>query len=222
MSHRNAPKASHLLAQDLRRQILRGEIAADEQLPPEAELTALLGVSRDTLREAFRILESQSLLEIRRGRGGGAVVRRPGLDAVGRYVALLLQLRKTTLAHIEEARSVIEPVAAAQVASTAGSAELDRLVELHDAERNMEHDALSFVTAVAAFDQAVVELTGNKTLGVIAGVFRDIHAGQIYAALGATDATLVAADRPPRDRQPQRAARRDTAGRPRPGPEHVE
>lgn len=189
MPHRNTPKVSHLLAQDLRRQILRGEIAADEQLPPEAELIALLGVSRDTLREAFRILESQSLLEIRRGRGGGAVVRRPGLDAVGRYVALLLQLRKTTLAHIEEARSVIEPVAAAQVARTAGSAELDRLVELHDAERNMEHDALSFVTAVAAFDQAVIELTGNKTLGVIAGVFRDIHAGQIYAALGTTDPT---------------------------------
>ncbi len=31
-------------------------------------------------------------MEVRRGRGGGAVVRRPGLEAVGRYVALLLQL----------------------------------------------------------------------------------------------------------------------------------
>ena len=109
MPRRNTQKVSHLLAADLRRQILNGQLAADQQLPPEADLIARLQVSRDTLREALRILESQQLVEIRRGRGGGAVVRRPGLEAVGRYVALLLQLRKTTLAHLEEVRSVIEP-----------------------------------------------------------------------------------------------------------------
>ena len=92
---------------------------------PEPELIARLQVSRDTLREALRILESQQLLEIKRGRGGGAVVRRPGLQAVARYVALLLQLRRTTLAHLEEARSVIEPSAAQQVAMLAGTDHLD-------------------------------------------------------------------------------------------------
>jgi DNA-binding FadR family transcriptional regulator len=98
VARRNIQKVSHLLAADLRRQILNGELAADQQLPPEADLTTQLQISRDTLREALRILESQQLVEIRRGRGGGAVVRRPGLEAVGRYVALLLQLRRTTLA----------------------------------------------------------------------------------------------------------------------------
>ena len=101
---RSPQKVSHLLAADLRRQILNGELAADQQLPSEPDLIARLQISRDTLREALRILESQQLLEVKRGRGGGAVVRRPGLQAVGRYVALLLQLRRTTLAHLEEAR----------------------------------------------------------------------------------------------------------------------
>jgi DNA-binding FadR family transcriptional regulator len=187
MPRRNTQKVSHLLAADLRRQILNGEIAEGQQLPPEAELTTSLRVSRETLREALRILESQSLVEIRRGRGGGAVVRRPGLDAVGRYVALLLQLRKTTLAHLEEARSVVEPPAAEQVAIRAGYDDMDRLVALHDAEREAENDPLSFVTAVAAFDQAVTELSGNRSLSVIGGVFRDIYAGQVYSAIGSTD-----------------------------------
>lgn len=187
MPRRNTQKVSHLLAADLRRQILRGHLAADEQLPSEAELTARLQVSRETLREALRILESQSLLEIRRGRGGGAVVRRPGLDAVSRYVALVLQLRKTTLADLEEARTVIEPPTAEQLALRSGEDELGQLLALHEAERSAEHDPLAFVAAVTAFDQAVTELSGNRTLGVVAGVFRDIHAGQVYAALGSAD-----------------------------------
>jgi DNA-binding FadR family transcriptional regulator len=187
MPRRNLHKVSHLLAADLRRQILSGELAADQQLPPESDLTTRLQVSRDTLREALRILESQSLLEIRRGRAGGAVVRRPGIEAVGSYVALLLQLRKTTLAHLEEARSVVEPPAAELLAAKAGRDDVDRLVALHDVERDAEHDPLAFVTAMAAFDQAVTDLSANHTLAVLAGVFRDIYSGHVFSAIESTD-----------------------------------
>jgi DNA-binding FadR family transcriptional regulator len=193
MPRRNTQKVSHLLAADLRRQILTGQLAADQQLPPEADLTARLQISRETLREALRILESQQLVEIKRGRGGGAVVRRPGLEAVSRYVALLLQLRKTTLAHLEEVRSLIEPPAAEQAAVRAGYDDIETLVALHDAERAAEDDPLAFVTAVSAFDQTVTELSGNQTLAVIAGVFRDIYAGQVYSSIGSNDA--VSAER---------------------------
>lgn len=187
LPRRNTQKVSHLLAGDIRRQILTGQLAADQQLPPEADLTAQLQISRETLREALRILESQQLVEIKRGRGGGAVVRRPGLDAVARYVALLLQLRKTTLADLEEVRVVIEPPAAEQLAAQAGFEDVETLVALHDAERAAK-DPLSFVTAMSAFDQAVIELSGNRTLAVIAGVFRDIYAGQVYSSIGDNDA----------------------------------
>jgi DNA-binding FadR family transcriptional regulator len=188
VARRNTQKVSHLLAADLRRQILNGELTADQQLPPEAELVAALQISRDTLREALRILESQQLVEIKRGRGGGVVVRRPGLEAVSRYVALLLQLRGTTLAHLEEARSVIEPPAAEEVAVRADSDALETLVALHDAERAAADNPLAFVAAMSAFDQAVIDLSGIQTLAVISGVFRDIYAGQVYASIGGNDA----------------------------------
>jgi DNA-binding FadR family transcriptional regulator len=193
IARRNTHKVSHLLAANLRRQILNGQLTADQKLPPEAELVAALQVSRDTLREALRILESQQLVEIKRGRGGGVIIRPPGLEAVSRYVALLLQLRKTTLAHLEEARSVIEPPAAEQAAVRAEPHELQMLGALHDAERAAEGHPLAFVTTMSAFDQAVTDLSANHTIAVIAGVFRDIYAGQVYSSIDGGDA--VAAER---------------------------
>ncbi|CUU60150.1 DNA-binding transcriptional regulator, FadR family [Parafrankia irregularis] len=194
VSARRPPlKIAQILAADLRRQILGGELVVDQQLPREAELTAAFEVSRETLREALRILESQSLLEVRRGRGGGAVIRRPGLAAVSRYVALLLQLRRTTLAHLEEARLVIEPHAAEQLALRCGQEGLDHVAALHENTRAAEGDPLAFATAVAAFDQAVTDLAGNRSIAVFTGVLRDIYAGQVYAVVGTPD--LASAER---------------------------
>ncbi|MCL2584950.1 MAG: GntR family transcriptional regulator [Streptosporangiales bacterium] len=184
---RRTSKTSHVIAASLRRQILSGELAVGQRLPSEAELTHVFEISRETLREALRVLESESLVEIRRGRGGGAVVRQPDLSSVGRYVALLLQVDHATLGHLEEARSVIEPPAAARAADRCGPADLDRLVALHDQERAAEADPFAFTAAVVSFDQVVTELAGNRSLGVIAGVLRHIHAGQVYAAAGAPD-----------------------------------
>ena len=71
------PKAHERVANILRDRIVTGELAAGDRLPPEDELTTQFGIARTTLREALRVLESQGLLLIRRGRGGGPVVTHP-------------------------------------------------------------------------------------------------------------------------------------------------
>ena len=65
------PKVAELVADQIRRRIVRGHLEEGEALLPESELMAEFGVSRPTLREAFRILESESLITVTRGSRGG-------------------------------------------------------------------------------------------------------------------------------------------------------
>ena len=81
------PKMADRVATVLRRMFIRGEITEGTMLPPESELMQRFGVSRPTLREAFRVLESESLIEVQRGVRGGARVTRPRRETLARYAA---------------------------------------------------------------------------------------------------------------------------------------
>ena len=69
---------------------------------------ARFGVSRPTLREAFRVLESESLITIRRGARGGARVQPPGREVAARYAAFTLEYRGVTLRDVYDARAALE------------------------------------------------------------------------------------------------------------------
>src|SRR6478672_4278028 len=96
-----SPKTAELVAGTLRRMVVDGQLKDGDFLPNEAELMAHFGVSRPTLREAVRVLESERLVEVRRGSRTGARVRVPGPEIVARPAGLLLELSgNTTLAII--------------------------------------------------------------------------------------------------------------------------
>ncbi|WP_338010625.1 FadR/GntR family transcriptional regulator [Gordonia sp. KTR9] len=80
------PKAGELVAAQLRRQVVTGELKAGDPLPSETTLMERFGVSRPTLREAFRILESESIIVVLRGARGGARVLAPNESVAARHL----------------------------------------------------------------------------------------------------------------------------------------
>ena len=176
------PKTSELVARTLRKMIVDGQLKDGDFLPNEAALMDHFQVSRPTLREAVRVLESERLVEVRRGSRTGARVRVPGPEIVARPAGLVLELSGTTLADVMTARAAIEPAAArllAEEGSDDAHAELRRLV----AALPTAFDSGQVAHASATLHRRMVELTGNATLGMIAGMLHEIAERHTTAAV---------------------------------------
>ncbi|MDT5312378.1 MAG: GntR family transcriptional regulator, transcriptional repressor for pyruvate dehydrogenase complex [Mycobacterium sp.] len=177
-----SPKTAELVAQTLRKMIVDGQLTDGDFLPFEADLMTHFQVSRPTLREAVRVLESDRLVEVRRGSRTGAKVRVPGPEIVARPAALLLAISGTTLGDVMTARIGIEPYAARLLADDAPKSahdELRRLVEGIPEAR----EAGRLAQASAELHRRLVELSGNATLATIAGMLHEISERHTTAAI---------------------------------------
>jgi GntR family transcriptional regulator, transcriptional repressor for pyruvate dehydrogenase complex len=98
-----------------------------EQLPPETEFAAQLGVSAMTLREALASLRQQGLVETRRGRTGGTFVRRPSAPPLGILRERLRGLTTTTLRDLVDEQFAVSGAAAKLAAERAPGGSVRRL-----------------------------------------------------------------------------------------------
>ncbi|MCW1384787.1 GntR family transcriptional regulator [Novosphingobium sp. KCTC 2891] len=162
----HVPKTSELVADKIRAQIVRGELNEGDALPPEGQLMDSLGISRPTLREAFRILESEGLISVVRGSRTGAKVHKPSVDLVSRYAGYVLEAQGTTIADLYQARLAIEPTVVRWLATDRGGQATERLrMILAEMEQLLSEDRHEdFIDKVEVFHQALVAASGLKTI----------------------------------------------------------
>ncbi|WP_240630368.1 FadR/GntR family transcriptional regulator [Specibacter cremeus] len=136
-----------------------GMFGSGDKLPPERELSDLLGVSRSTLRDALAELQTAGYIEVRRGRYGGTYVSR-------NRPANPRELRPLDSAEVEDVlifRRVVEPAAAslaARASLTAGARShlLATLADVSNAPAEL------YRPKDARFHVAIAELSGSPTL----------------------------------------------------------
>jgi DNA-binding FadR family transcriptional regulator len=176
------PKVAELVAAMLRRRIVRGELSEGESLPLESTLLDQFGVSRPTLREALRILETEGLISVRRGSRGGSRVHVPTSETAARFVGHVLEHQSVRLADVYEARCLLEPPCVALLAERRTAedvATLRRAIE----EARLIADVVDRGNVQNRFHDLVLQLAGNETIAVLGGVVRHIidRATQIRA-----------------------------------------
>lgn len=169
-----SPKTAELVAGTLRRMVVEGQLKDGDFLPNEAELMAHFGVSRPTLREAVRVLESERLVEVRRGSRTGARVRVPGPEVVARPAGLLLELSGATIADLLTAKSGIEPMAARLLAESGSAEAFDELEQMLEELITDGYQSARLAEATGAFHLRVVQHAGNATLSIVAGMLHEI------------------------------------------------
>lgn len=181
--------------------IAAGELAPGDRLPPEAELAAMVGVSRNSLREAVRALSQANVLDVRRGDGTYVTSLEPPLLLGGLgFVMDLLQDR--TLLEVFEVRRLLEPAATGLAASRIGDAEIQAL---HKSLERMQSatEVEDLVTQDLEFHRSIVRAAGNATLvsildalatrGLRARIWRAISGGGCQAWTLSQHALIVEA-----------------------------
>ncbi len=177
------PKTAEIVAGHIRRRIVNHELRQGDALPPEAALIQEFDVSRPSLREAFRILESEGLISVQRGARGGARVLEPSVDACARYAGLVLQHRDTTLSDVLDARVILESPAARILA-----ARRDHVASARALATCLAAGQVEEIAHFHEFNALVVELTGSQTLILVTTLLEHIsYSATLHLRMPADD-----------------------------------
>lgn len=159
----------YLIARQIRDLILAGKLVPGDKLPPEKDLLKQLNVSRQTLREALRVLEAIGLIEVRKGAGGGAVIVKMGSEKLCETISNFLFFRNVSLSNLGEIRKVLEPYFSKIAAERLGPEELDELRALNQECEEMIANGEDIVggRGEIEFHATIAGISGNPVIEMI-------------------------------------------------------
>ena len=197
-----------IVANQLRRAIHRGDFMPGDRLPSERELATSLEVSRETLREAIRMLEGEGYVVSRRGAKGGHMVTALS-EPAGRMYARL-RSDQNNIINLMEFRRVNECLAARLAAELRTREDLGKIetavADLQAAENNPR-----FRKADADFHLAVAKACRNPFVeraiidardAIFFGLYGDLTYQMVLDTTLASHRDILEAIR---DKQPDRA-----------------
>ena len=140
-----------------------------QRLPPEPELAESLGISRNTVREAVRVLTFSGVLEVRQG--DGTYVR-----ACADPLSTMQALARSSVEQALEARGMIEIEASRLAALRRTEADLIALREAlaASAARSSYEDLQDYIDHDLVFHQRVVDSAHNPVLSELYRYFSQV------------------------------------------------
>jgi DNA-binding FadR family transcriptional regulator len=163
------PKSSDVLAERLKREILSDAYQPGASLPTERELVSATGLSRGSVREALRILETQGLVLTKAGRYGGTTVSQPTDDHLSNHINLYAKGRSVPLSALVEVRLALEPMVAWAAAERRTDDDLASLRAIHERINHAaERDQDAFLVENVAWHDALAVASHNDLLRAFA------------------------------------------------------
>ncbi|BBT16058.1 GntR family transcriptional regulator [Pseudomonas sp. 1D4] len=155
--------------EQIRQRIDDGTWLLGQRLPPEPELAEIIGISRNTVREAVRVLTFSGVLEVRQG--DGTYVR-----ACADPLSTMQALARSSVEQALEARGMIEIEASRLAALRRTEADLIALREAlaASAARSSYEDLQDYIDHDLVFHQRVVDSAHNPVLSELYRYFSQV------------------------------------------------
>jgi len=160
------------IVRQIKTMIAEGRLKSGDQLPPERDLAEKFLVSRTSVREALRALESVGLIEIRPGEG--TFVREVSVEALVEPLALVLLSQRAMIEELFEARRMLEPVIARLAAQRATKDEVQEMERILEAQAKEISSGNTGLAQDAAFHAAIGTAAHNRAITRIVHALMDL------------------------------------------------
>lgn len=160
-------KTSEIVALEIVRDIVDRGLQIGDGLLDEAAMLAQYAVSRESLREALRILEVQGLITLKRGPGGGPKVAGVDPAYLARTSALYYHLSGATYDEVFETWYAMEPAVGEKVASLPDRAAVRAALSPFVAPLPDGVARERFMATTNGFHSCLAELSGNRVLALL-------------------------------------------------------
>jgi GntR family transcriptional repressor for pyruvate dehydrogenase complex len=162
--------------EDIVQQVLalieEGKLKRGDQLPSERELTDIFKVSRTTVRDAIRTLESMKLLQCRQG--DGTYVLASSEEALIQPLAAALFSEKDDIRDIFFIRRIIEPHVAQLAAENATLPEIEKMEGILRKQEQRIREGKNIIETDSAFHSLLVKATKNRVMERLVLVLIDL------------------------------------------------
>lgn len=175
MSKRIKPKSlrqpvlSEAVRDYIKEYIISHNLAPGSPLPPESQLGEELGISRSSVREAVKSLQSLGLIEVRRG--DGLYVRETNFDAITEILSYNLRLNPEMLVEVLHLRIWLESAVIGEVIPRLGPEDLAELERIIQEWKQLADLGKSTEDLDEQFHRVLYRSLGNITLDKILEVF---------------------------------------------------
>jgi len=154
-------RVSEDIVAQLKGLIAEGKLHSGDQLPSERDLSEQFKVSRASVREAIRALESMGLLEARQGHGTYVAT---SVEALVQPLAHAIAREENALLDLFEVRRLLEPHLAALAAERASPQELEELEEILERQAQQVAEGETGAELDTAFHSALARAAKNTLL----------------------------------------------------------
>ena len=155
-------KAYEDIVQQIRTLIEEGKLKRNDHLPSERDLSETFRVSRTTVREAIRTLESMKLLQSRQG--DGTYVLASSEESLIHPLAVALFNEKDDIRDIFYIRKIIEPHVAELAAENATPQEIEEMGRILQQQEESIGRGENIIETDSAFHSLMVKATTNRVM----------------------------------------------------------